>query len=526
MTLRRCYLEGDAHVNRREAMLTALSLSSLVLAQGGGSEPAEAQSTPQAPSATPFDAGTVREAARALAAQPYRAPSETLPGPIADLNYDQYRDIRFRPEQAFWRSEKLPFQMQLFHRGFLYKPRVEMFEVSGGQARPIRYSPDLFDFQNLPRPPAEDLGFAGFRLHAPMNRPDYYDEVIAFLGASYFRALGKGQIYGLSARGLAIGTADPKGEEFPLFRSFWVERPREGVNAITVHALLDSPSCAAAFRFAIRPGESTVMDVESTLFPRSDMALVGVAPLTSMFWFSAINRAGRDDWRPAVHDSDGLALSTGRQERIWRPLANPRDLQISAFGDVNPRGFGLIQRHREFNDYEDLEARYEKRPSLWIEPIGDWGEGAVTLVEIPTSSEIHDNIVAFWRPKEPLKAKGEYRYTFRMHWGKDAPGGSEVARIVETRSGASLSNAQRRIFVLDARGGPLDSLPAEARPELVATASAGRIHNPVIHRNEETGGWRLAFELEPGNAPLIELRAEVKLDGKPLTETWLFRWTV
>jgi glucans biosynthesis protein len=508
-------------VNRRDTLLAALSLTG-VFAAPGALQVSTAQ--PSAPESVPFDSGTVREAARVLAQQPYKAPSESLPRAISDLTYDQYRDIRFRSAQALWKPEKLPFEMQLFHRGFLYKPRVEMFEVAEGKSRPIRYNPELFDFQNLPRPPNDDLGFAGFRLHAPINRPDYYDEVCAFLGASYFRALGKGHIYGLSARGLAINTGDPRGEEFPLFRSFWVERPREGVNAITVHALLDSASCAAAFRFAIRPGTTTVIDVESTIFPRTDMTTAGIAPLTSMFWFSALNRAGRDDWRPAVHDSDGLLLATGRGERVWRPLNNPRDLQLSAFGDVNPRGFGLIQRSRSFDAYEDLEAQYEKRPSLWVEPIGDWGEGAVQLVEIPTTGEIHDNIVAFWRPKDPLRAKGEYRYTFRMHWCDEAPGGSEFARILETRSGASFTQGQR-VFVLDAKGAELDKLPPDAKPELAVTANVGEIRNTVIHRNVETGGWRISFELVPGDARVVELRAEVKLGGRPLTETWLYRWT-
>ncbi len=508
-------------MKRRDALLATLSLSTLLVAE-------EAANTSEAhaagPGDIPFDASTVREMARKLAQDAYKAPGESLPGALKDLTYDQYRDIRFRPDRALWRAEHLPFQMQLFHRGFLYKPRVEMFEVSGGTARPIPYSPDLFTFQNLPRPPEEDLGFAGFRLHGPLNNPDYFDEICAFLGASYFRALGKGHIYGLSARGLAINTADPKGEEFPLFRSFWVERPREGVNAITVHALLDSPSCTAAFRFAIRPGETTVFDVESTVFPRVDITTVGVAPLTSMFWFSPMNATGRDDWRPAVHDSDGLLMLTGRGERIWRSLNNPRDLQISVFGDTNPRGFGLMQRRRDFRSYEDLEARYEKRPSLWIEPIGDWGEGAVHLVEIPTNSEIHDNTVAFWRPKDPLKAKGEYRYTFRMHWCNEAPVDLGLARITEARSGAGPRQGTRYI-VLDAVGGALKDLPGDAGPQLQVTASQGQIQNAVAYRNPETGGWRIAFELAPGDATSIELRAELKDGQKPLAETWLYRWT-
>ncbi|MCQ4158368.1 glucan biosynthesis protein G [Roseomonas sp. GC11] len=508
-------------VNRRDALLAALSLSTVFLAE----ETAHISAAHAAgPEETRFDAGLLREMARSLAQQPYKAPPESLPKPLAELSYDQYRNIRYRPAQALWRADGLPFQMQLFHRGFLYRPRIEMYEVAGGMARPLRYSTELFDFQGMDRPAQEEMGFAGFRLHGPLNRPDYYDEVCAFLGASYFRAVARGQIYGLSARGLAIGTADPKGEEFPVFRAFWVERPREGVNAINVHALLDSPSCTAAFRFAIRPGRDTVFDVEATVFPRVDMAAPGIAPLTSMFWFSPLNRDGRDDWRPAVHDSDGLLMLSGRGERLWRPLNNPRDLQVSVFGDANPRGFGLMQRRRDFAAYEDLEARYEKRPSLWVEPIGDWGEGAVHLVEIPTQGEIHDNIVAFWRPKEPLKAKGEYRYVYRLHWCDEAPGNPETGRILAARSGAAAAQGGR-LFVLEAQGGALDALPAEAKPELAVTASRGEIRNPVAQRNPETGGWRLSFELFPADAREVELRAVLKANGEAAAETLLYRWT-
>ncbi|EFH12752.1 periplasmic glucan biosynthesis protein, MdoG [Pseudoroseomonas cervicalis ATCC 49957] len=508
-------------MKRRDAMLAALSLSTVFLAEETA-HMSEARAA--APEETPFDSGTVRELARGLAQQAYKPPPENLPRGLSDLSYDQYRDIRYRANQARWRPEGLPFQMQLFHRGFLYKPRIDMYEVAGGVSRPIRYNTELFDFQNMERPAQEDLGFAGFRLHGPINRNDYYDEICAFLGASYFRAVARGQIYGLSARGLAINTADPKGEEFPLFRAFWVERPREGVNYITVHALLDSPSCTAAFRFGIRPGRTTVFDVESTVFPRTDMATIGIAPLTSMFWFSPLNRTGRDDWRPAVHDSDGLLMFTGRGERIWRPLNNPRDLQVSVFGDVNPRGFGLMQRRRDFAAYEDLEARYEKRPSLWVEPIGDWGEGGVQLVEIPTQGEIHDNIVAFWRPKDPLKARGEYRYTFRLHWCDEAPGNPELGRVTATASGASWTQGGR-LFVIDARGGALENLPAEAKPELKVSASRGEVRNAVAQRNPETGGWRISFDLFPGDAREVELRAELRADGQPVAETLLYRWT-
>uniref|UniRef100_UPI0011F3149B glucan biosynthesis protein n=1 Tax=Siccirubricoccus phaeus TaxID=2595053 RepID=UPI0011F3149B len=473
---------------------------------------------------TPFNGSSVRAMARDLASRPFRAPDSDLPRGLSDLTYDQYRDIRFNPQRAWWRDGGLPFQMQLFHRGFLYRQRVEIYEVAEGKAQRILYSPDLFAFQNLEAPQPADLGFAGLRLHAPVNRPDYFDEICAFLGASYFRAVAKNLNYGLSARGLAIKTAEPSGEEFPFFRAFWVERPRQGVNSITVWALLDSQSAAASYRFTIRPGEDTTFDTEATVFPRVDLDTVGIAPLTSMFWFAANDRVGIDDYRPAVHDSDGLMMLSGRGEQIWRPLQNPRDLQVSYFSDVNPRGFGLMQRKRAFTNYDDLEARYERRPSAWVEPIGDWGEGLVQLVEIPTGSEIHDNIVVAWRPKQPLQAKGEYGFVYRLHWAPQWTGQNDLARVTDTRVGAGINNQDTRLFVIGLAGGKLDALPADAQPALEVTADKGEIRNTVAQRNAETGGWRISFELAPGNETQVELRAVLRQGDQPLAESWMYRW--
>lgn len=367
----------------------------------------------------PFNPSMVRELARNLASKSFEAPDEKLPGGLKDLTYDQYRSIRFLPEHALWRGEKLPFQAQFFHRGFFYKNKVTLFEVADGKVSEIRYSKDDFSFgENVPAFTETDLGFAGFRIHAPINKPDYYDEVCVFLGASYFRAVAKDEIYGLSARGLSIDTGEAKGEEFPYFKAFWLERPVPNATSLVIHALLDSKSCAASYRFTIRPGNTTVFDVEASLYPRSDLEHAGLAPMTSMFFFGPNDRNDVDDFRPSVHDSDGLAIYNGKGESLWRPLSNPRDLQISTFQDVNPHGFGLMQREKNFFAYQDIESRFEKRPSLWVEPIGDWGEGAVILIEIPTKEEIHDNIAAFWRPKAPLKAKSENNLTYRLHWGR------------------------------------------------------------------------------------------------------------
>ena len=302
-----------------------------------------------------------------------------------------------------------------------------------------------------------DLGFAGLRVHAAINQPGQLDEFCVFLGASYFRAVGRGQEYGLSALGLAIGTGAAEPEEFPRFRTFWPERPQRRSSSLVIHALLDSRSTAGAFRFSVRPGETTVMDVESTLFPRTTMAQAGVAPLTRMYYFGARDhassgRARPDDWRTAVHDSAGLAGLTGRGQRVWRPLINPPAVQVSEFPDAAPRGFGLMQRQRAFGDFGDLQVLYGRRPDLWIEPIGDWGAGAVDLVEIPTSSEYNDNIVAFWRGREPLRAGAEYSFTYRMHWGIDPAQDARLTRVVDVRTGAGTA-ANMRVFVLDLSGG-------------------------------------------------------------------------
>ncbi|BBK36102.1 glucans biosynthesis protein G [Allostella sp. ATCC 35155] len=472
--------------------------------------------------AHPFGPGTVKRLARELSAKPWAAPKDTLSPALAKLGYDGYRTLRYRPDRALWAGERLPFQAQFFHRGFLYKDRVEMYEVAGGEARRIPYAADLFDLSKVGKVGDGDLGFAGFRIHAPMNRPDYYDEVCAFLGASYFRAVAKNHIYGLSARGLAIGTAESGGEEFPQFTTFWLERPTPESGSLVVHALLDSRSTTGAFRFVVRPGEATIFDVEMTLYPRVAIARVGIAPLTSMFLFAANDRASIDDYRPAVHDSEGLSLWTGGGEQIWRPLANPAELQVSAFADTDPRGFGLMQRQRDFGGYKDLEARYDRRPSLWIETIGKWGKGAVHLVEIPTDREIHDNIVAFWRPEAPLAAGQEHSLAYRMHWCWEAPWKSDLAVVTDTRVGLSLTS-QARLFVLEVIG---DRLRREAPARRAAvTAEGGKLANIVAQPNPVTGGWRISFELEPERGRAVELRVQL-LDGdQPASEVWLYRWT-
>ncbi|MEL4241962.1 glucan biosynthesis protein G [Shewanella xiamenensis] len=474
-----------------------------------------------------FDGETVVKLARKLASKPYVVLKDPLPAGLAKLTYDEYRDIRFNPVSSIWRDQGLPFQMQMFHRGFYFQDLIEIAIVEANQATHLAYEPKYFTAgevisQALPN---DDIGYSGFRIHNQLNTNGIFDELMVFQGASYFRALGKGNSYGLSARGLALKTADPEGEEFPIFRAFWVERPSYDSNLIVVHALLDSPSVAGAYRFSVRPGDNTQIDVEATLFPRVELNKVGLAPSTSMFLHSLNGRHDTDDFRPEVHDSDGLLMFNGRGEHLWRPLANPRQLQVSAFSDNSPQGFGLIQRERNYASYQDLEAQYERRPSLWIEPVGNWGQGAVVLTEIPTESEIHDNIVSFWKPRQPIPAGSEYHFAYRMSWGDEPVAKTNSVVVSRTASGrADIAKATpRRLFVVDyhLNGAMPDELPL-AKVE----SSGGVISNVVIARNAANDGYRLAFELEPEDKDLIELRAELKFSTPRQVETWLYRWTL
>lgn len=468
----------------------------------------------------PFPEDYVVVLARQLAAKPFELGTVQLPPEIADLSYDQYRDIRFDNEKSIWKHAGVPFTFDLFHTGFLYKTPVDIQIVEGGQARRVKYRRDLFVFGPSVTPPPEgiELPFAGFRLRHPMNNPEVWDEFAVFLGASYFRAVARNQQYGLSARGLAIDTGAPKGEEFPVFRAFWIHRPEPGAASIVVHALLDSPSVTGAYRFTLRPAEITQIDCQLVLFPRRDLDHVGFGPLTSMFLFDATNGSRFDDFRPAVHDSNGVLMLSGRGEWLWRPLANPRTLQISAFLDQGPRGFGLLQRSRDFEHFNDLEADYERRPSVWVEPVGDWGAGHVELIEIPADREIHDNIVAYWRPRDVLAAGTEHSLAYRLHWCDTWPVAG-LATTVATAQGLN-GNHDGRQFVVDFAGGDLGGeITAEVK------ANVGEITGVVAEPNPFIQGYRLKFELIPAGNDPVELRAVLKRGDTAVSETWLYRWT-
>lgn len=473
--------------------------------------------------ATNFSRATVMEAARALAAQPYSAPEPAVPEELLNLSYSAYQGVRFRDDRRLFINPPSGFAVDLLHSGFIFRVPVEIFTVKEGKANKIGFDPTMFTYQGVDAPPAgTELEFAGFRGRTALNQPDVMDEFLVFAGASYFRAVAKGQVFGLSARGLAINTAEKEGEEFPFFRSFWLEEPGDG--RMVIHALLDGPSATGAYRFTVRPGDQTVIDVEATVFARADIRSLGLAPLTSMYLYSGVERGEYDDFRPSVHDSDGLAIWNGGGERIWRPLQNPRLLQISSFADNGPRGFGLIQREKRFSEYEDLEALYHKRPSLWVEPIGDWGKGSVMLVEIPNVTEIHDNMVAFWKPESPLSAGSETSFTYRLTWGWDAATAPDMLRVARTLSGDGSQENWRRFVVDFARPVGAVDAPAQAFTATIAS-SVGAVQNVVVMDNPELGGIRVAFEIDPQGNAIADLRLDLLRDGRAAGEVWVYRWT-
>jgi periplasmic glucans biosynthesis protein len=478
-------------------------------------------------------AAFVRKRAAELSRRAFEPPPETL-GPLAAMGYDEYRDLRFRPERAVWRGEKLGFELQFFVSAYIYRSAVEIFLVEDGSIRQLTADRELFDFgpqkgKVLPHAP---LSFSGFRIHAPLKRPDYYDELLTFQGASYFRGLGRNHSYGLSARALALNTEGPEPEEFPLFRSFWIERPKDQ-HSLTVHGLLDSPSVTGAYTFVIGPGAATLMDVDAQIFPRRDLSKVGFAPLTSMFLKDTHDSDGPLDFRPAIHDSGGLAAWNSRDERLWRPLLSPLELQISCFRDSSPKGFGLIQRERQFDTYQDLEAHYQDRPSAWVEPTRSWGDGCVQLIEIPTEAEYFDNIVASWRPDNTLLAGQAYSIGYRLSWCDDVPAWNGY-RVGKTRIGVGSRPETVRFVVdfLDSRDSKLEQVasvgitdvPLRPLPEAVINASAGRTGAPHVQRNVESGGIRATFEFDPHGRKESELRVALVANGEPASEVWLFRW--
>ena len=475
-----------------------------------------------------FDLNDVAASAERLSHAQWKEPTGQVPKWLLDLSYDQWRDIRFRRDRALWQDGKQRFTVQFFHPGLFYDRPVAVNVVDSRGVRPVAFSPNQFDYgkNDFASRVPQSLGYAGFRVHYPINRPDYGDEVIVFLGASYLRALGKDQAFGQSARALAVDTAAASGEEFPYFKEFWLVRPATEATEMVFYALLDGPRITGAYRFVLRPGEQTVVEVQCRLFARKEIGKLGVAPLTSMFFHGENSLRKFEDFRPEVHDTDGLLLESQAGEWLWRPLDNFETLQINSFRLPNPRGFGLLQRDRDFDHYQDLEARPEQRPSTWVMPHGDWGEGAVELVQIPTRNELNDNIVAYWIPDKKLVMGAPQTYAYDLHWYRDDRDRPPGARVVATRRDRGpISGAYR--FVVDFEGSRLKALPADTVMRGVVTAGTGvEIGDELLEqhliKNSVTGGWRLGFQVRPKENRPLELRAFLQKGSETLSETWSY----
>jgi glucans biosynthesis protein len=478
----------------------------------------------------PFDFDRLVAFAKTRASRAYQTPPRPGGDFLDRIDFDAIQEISYRPDHALWheRLDRLP--VRFFHMHRFVRAPVRMHVVSDGMSREMEYSPELFDYgdsslaQGLP----EDLGFAGFRV---MDSQQGDTDWLAFQGASYFRSSGASRQYGASARAIAANTATESKEEFPAFTQFWFDSAGSSPNGITIHALLEGPSLTGAYRIRAVRDQGVTTDVHATLFIRRAIARLGIAPLTSMYWYGENHRREAYDWRPEIHDNDGLALWTGSGERIFRPLVNPPVVQVNSFVDDNPKGFGLVQRDRNFDHYQDDGAFYDRRPSIWVEPLGEWGKGAVQLVEIPTDDEIHDNIVAFWKPQKPVSDGNSLTLDYRLHWQDRQPYPPDnVAQVIATRTGRAGIPGQPRTaedgakFVIDFQGGPLDGM--EARYDVVpeVTVSRGTVTNAYVIKVVDTRYWRAAFDVKTNDKDPVDLRCFLRLGDKTLSETWLYQF--
>lgn len=474
-----------------------------------------------------FDFETLRYRAKMLAAKPYAVRETTVPESLRRLSYDEYRLITFDADHTWGRPEKLSFQMQFFHPGFVHQKSVKLNELNGRVATPIKFDRAMFKYGslkiagNLP----DTVGFAGFRVLGQLNMSA--DELVSFVGASYFRALCLKAVYGLSARGLSVNTADAGGEEFPIFEEFWIERPAAGAKQFVIYALMDSPSLAGAYRFTVSPGADTVMQVKAVVYCRKNPKALGLAPLTSMFWHGENSQNNFGDFRPEVHDSDGLMVFNGASEWLWRPLANPKATRVSAFSDENPKGFGLMQRDRKYDSYQDIEANYHLRPSAWVEPVGNWGKGSVRLAELSGPDETNDNIVAFWVPDTLPPAGEPIEFEYKLHWFTDQikpPAGF----VSSTRYGTSATHEpELKRFVVEFDGSYLRQQKPDPTIEAdVWVGDGAQLAYKTIQKNPYNNTWRVGFGIKPDNSNRpVELRCFLKKSPHVLTETWTYLWS-
>ncbi|QLJ08929.1 glucan biosynthesis protein [Pseudoalteromonas sp. JSTW] len=485
-----------------------------------------------------FDVITAR--AKKLASEPYVAPKDLELEALTSIGYQDYRAIRFRPDQAIWKDQSL-YEVQLFHPGFLYKSPVAINTLEqNAEVKSLPFKTDYYRYDATAAPLEAEistaikntqLGHAGFRLHFPLNNNEYKDEVAVFQGASYFRLVGPHQVYGLSARGLAVDTALSSGEEFPVFKEFWLVKPAPEDTTIVLYALLDSPSVAGAYRFELTPSTNTEVKTQMQIFARKDIKKLGIAPLTSMFYHGENSTKFFDDYRPEVHDSDGLLMQSAEGQWVWRALNNPKKLSVTSFSYDNPKGFGLAQRDRDFNNYLDTEAHYHNRPSMWIEPMGSWGKGRVELVEIPTDTETNDNIVSYWVPEQAMKAGDSLSFSYKLSTFNATLASQDKASVLRTRIGSAALPGEKnpppkshRQFTVDFSGENINQLSANFAMKADLALSSGEISDKTVQQLPNNQGWRVAFKVAPEGDKPVDMRLSLKLRDKEISEVWSYVW--
>jgi glucans biosynthesis protein len=545
----------------------------------------------------------VDEMAKERVAAKYVAPPDVLPPQLKKLTPLQDAGIFSKETARLWRKKGLPFQVDFYPQLNTnpqphIAPEINYVDQKGSHRLP--YSPTFFNFLNVSVNPPQpltfnpplpsDLGYAGFYVRYPDmgigSNASSLDGFFSALGGCYFRVLAKEQVYGLSARGLAVNPGlFGKPEEFPLFTEWWLHQPAPTASELVLDALLEGPSITGAYEFHIRPGAVTSVDIHASLYFRQAVERLGIAPFSSMYLFAEnAKNHFNDNVHPEIHDSDGVLMHNNADEWVWHPLQQQPFLQSYAFGDENPKGFGLLQRDRDFAHYQDLNAKYNVRPSVWVTPRGDWGKGDLSLVQLNSNDFNTDNVVLFWHPAKKIAAGDhlDISYTIDFYMNDATrpplayckqtlinnpappppavvpPGQPTAPAVVSTpKTNAPAATPPAKPtgsvppgphppappapsagkpnptgttpvqFLVDFIGNGIESIAANQPPDLDLTYDppGTYLREESVEKNGYDNSWRVTFTIIPfKHFTPTNLRVRLVRDGKPITETWSYTW--